>query len=611
MRPGAPTRFSRFAGPTLILLAAAVAVAPLMLRGNSCGHDFDFHLISWLDAQSCWRLGILYPHWTPSANFGAGEPRFVFYPPLTWMLGAALGFVLPWQLLPVALTFLLLAGTGLATRALARQALSGAAATLSGCAAIFSGYALFCAYERSAFGELTGGFWIPLLLLLILSPHRQRPVCGDPGLRDRNPGSAVWRRALDGSTAPLALVVAGAWLSNAPVGVMACYLLAAVAAAAALLSKSWAPVLRAAAAAALGMGLASVFLLPAAWEQPWADLKLAASESGAMIENSWLFARHADPALDYHDFVLHQASILAVAMVAVAVGGLLVSWRRKSLKAERRWWIPLALIPFAVLVLQFPISLPAWNLLLKLRFLQFPWRWLVALEAPMAIFFASAVWPTASARRWSRVAVAAACAAVFLAVTATAGRVFFQPCDEEDAVAGMLAKYRSGAGAGGTDEYEPPGADDSLLAFGLPAACLVADSSILLGKGSGEPDAVPVWDAAQGSCDETFAASPVRVKNHAEHFEMVANTGHAGYLVLRLRSYPAWRVEVNGRPVADLPQRDDGLIAVPVPKGPVDLAADWTTTPDVVAGRWLSGLALLLIAALCLLERKLSSPRLS
>jgi hypothetical protein len=211
MRPGAPTRFSRFAGPTLILLAAAVAVAPLMLRGNSCGHDFDFHLISWLDAQSCWRLGILYPHWTPSANFGAGEPRFVFYPPLTWMLGAALGFVLPWQLLPVALTFLLLAGTGLATRALARQALSGAAATLSGCAAIFSGYALFCAYERSAFGELTGGFWIPLLLLLILSPHRQRPVCGDPGLRDRNPGSAVWRRALDGSTAPLALVVAGAW----------------------------------------------------------------------------------------------------------------------------------------------------------------------------------------------------------------------------------------------------------------------------------------------------------------------------------------------------------------------------------------------------------------
>ena len=594
MRPRALTRQSRFAGPGLILFAAAVAVAPQLLRGNSCGHDFDFHLVSWLDAQSGWRLGIPYPHWAQSANFGAGEPRFVFYPPLTWMLGAALGFVLPWQFVPLALTFVLLAATGLATRALAREALSNGAATLAGCAAIFSGYALFCAYERSAFGELTAGFWIPLLLLFIL--------------RDRNSGSAWWRRALDGSTAPLALVVAGAWLSNVPVGIMACYLLAAAAAAAAVLSKSWAPAARAFAAAALGMGLASVFLLPAAWEQPWADLKQAASDPGEMIENSWLFGRHADPALGFHDFVLHQASMIAVIMLAVALGGLVVSRLRKSLNAERSWWIPLALIPLAVLFLQFPISLPVWNLLPKLRFLQFPWRWLVALEAPMAIFFASAVWPAASGRRWSRAAVAAACAAVFLAVTATAGLVFFQPCDEEDAVTGMLASYSSGVGVGGTDEYEPPGADDSQLATGLPGACLVGDPVTLLGEASGEPDAAPVWDAAQGSCEEAFAASPVRVKNHAEHFEIVANTSQAGYLVLRLRSYPAWRVEVNGLPVADLPQRGDGLIAVPVPKGPLNLTVDWTAPPDAVAGRWVSGLALLLLAALWSLERRLQRP---
>ena len=591
MRPSAPARWNQSAGPALILFAAAVAIAPQCLRGNSCGHDFDFHLVSWLDAQSSWRLGIPYPHWTPSANFNAGEPRFVFYPPLTWMLGAAMGSVLPWQLVPIALTFLLLAATGLAVRALARQALSSPAATLAGCAAIFSGYALFTAYERGAFGELAGGFWIPLLLLLIL--------------RDRNPAAPAIGRALDGSTSPLALVVAGAWLSNAPLGVMASYLLAAVALAASLLSKSWAPAIRAFVAAMLGMGAASIFLLPAAWEQPWADLKQAASDPGEMIENSWLFGRHADPALDFHDFVLHQVSIIAVVMIAVSLGGLLVSWLRKSLTPERRWWLPLALIPFAVLILQFPISLPVWNLLPKLRFLQFPWRWLVVLEAPMAIFFASAVWPAASARRWQRVAVAAACAAAFLAVTVTAGWVFFQPCDEEDAVAAMVARYRSGLGMGGADEYEPPGTDDSLLAIGLPAACLVGDPSTPLGKSSGQPDALPIWQPEQGSCDESFSASPMQAKNHAEHFEIAAQTGRAGYLILRLRSYPAWRVEVNSRPVANLPQRDDGLMAVPVPKGPVELTADWRTTPDVIAGRWLSGLALLLLAALWLLERRL------
>ena len=59
-----------------------------------------------------------------------------------------------------------------------------------------------------------------------------------------------------------------------------------------------------------------------------------------------------------------------------------------------------------------------------------------------------------------------------------------------------------------------------------------------------------------------------------------------------------------------LPERADGLMAVPVPQGPVDLTVDWTTTPDSIAGRWLSALALALLTALCLLERKFSRPRL-
>ena len=110
--PGKAIRWSCLVGPAVILVAAVVALAPQLVRGNSCGHDFDFHLLSWLDVQQNWRHGLFYPHWAPSANFGAGEPRFVFYPPLTWMLGALLGLALPWQWVPVALTFLLLAGTG-------------------------------------------------------------------------------------------------------------------------------------------------------------------------------------------------------------------------------------------------------------------------------------------------------------------------------------------------------------------------------------------------------------------------------------------------------------------------------------------------------------------
>jgi hypothetical protein len=531
------------------------------------------------------------------------------------MLGAALGLILSWPLVPVALTFLLLAATGLATRALARQALNEGAATLAGCAAIFSGYALFTAYERSAFGELAGGFWIPLLLLFILSPIRPESASGELQLHQVKPRQSLWRQAFNGSTAPLALVVAGCWLSNLPLGVMACYLLAAMALVLAMLSKSWAPVLRAAVAAALGTGLSAIYLLPAAWEQRWVDIRHATEDPGGMIENSWLFGHHADPALALHDVELHRVSLIAVSMIAVALGGVLVCWLHGRLKPGnpatlRRWWLLLAMISPAILLLQLPLSLPLWNLLPKLRFLQFPWRWLVALEAPMAIFFAAAIWPGNSAHRWRRAGVVAFCASLFLAATLFSARSFFQPCDDEDSVAGMMSAYHSGAGFVGTDEYAPPGADNTLVATGLPEACLAADAATMLGvvpNGLQGDEAVPVWSAAQGSCAATLNWQ----LDQPRHKRLKGIAPRAGALILRLRSYPAWRVTLNGQPVGDLPRRDDGLIDVPVPRGPIDLTVDWTTTPDVLAGRWLSALAVLALTGLWLLERKLRQPRLS
>jgi hypothetical protein len=600
----------RWVGPAVIVFAAAFAVAPQLLQGNSCGHDFDFHLVSWLDAQQGWRWGIPYPHWTSSANYGAGEPRFVFYPPMTWMLGAAMGMAMPWSLVPIALTFLLLAGTGLATRALAREALEDGAATLAGCAAIFSGYALFTAYERSAFGELAGGIWIPLLLLCLL---RQRATGRARAAEAGTGGVSLWGQWFEGS-ATIALLIAAAWLSNAPVGVMASYMLAAVAAVLAMRQRSWIPVVRASLGVVLGLGLAAIYLVPAAWEQKWVDIGEATNDPGLRVENSWLFAHHAEAALASHDLELQKVSLIAAAMIAMALAGIVVAfWRgrlRKNTRCARGFWLVLAAIPIAVLLLQLPVSWPVWNFLPKMRFLQFPWRWMVAVEAPMGIFIAAAVWQT---KRWRQIAVGALCALVFAAMVYVAGHTWFQVCDDEDAVAPMVAVAKTGAGFVGTDEYQPSGADDTQLAHALPGACLVTDADKTLGiapkDGQGSDDESPVWDETQGSCDQTFPASPVRVRGRAEHFGLLAVTDHAGYMVLRLTSYPAWQVTVNGRPVTDLPKRDDGLLAVPVLEGPVILSVDWTTTPDVVAGRWVSALSLLAIAGLGLLQRRLNRKR--
>jgi hypothetical protein len=588
---------SNILGPAIICFAAFIATSPDLIRGNSCGHDFDFHLASWLDVAASWRHGLFYPHWAPSPNYGAGEPRFIFYPPLTWMLGAAFGLIFPWKGVGLAITFSFLAATGLATRMLARQALSDGPATLAGCATLFSGYSMFTAYERSAFGELAGGFWIPLLLLLVF--------------RDCNPQGSVWRRAFDGSATLLALVVAGAWLSNAPLGVMASYLLAAVALAVALMQRSWSTILRSAVAVTLGLGLSAIYLVPAAVEQRWVQIRQATDDPGLAIENSFLFGRHADPSLELHDVELWRVSTIAVTMIALALLCAFIAWRRGQLR-QRSWWIPLVIIPFVVLLLQFPVSLPVWNILPKLRFLQFPWRWLVVLEAPFGIFFAAAIWPT---RRWFRVAVIAVCSAMLLSIFTVTLLLFHQPCDAEDKVAGMLSAFRSGQGFEGTDEYAPPGADNTLMAVGLPDACLTGNPATVLAKS--DDGNIPEWNPANGHCDAIYSWLRNKRQASPEHLRLVADIPHTGFLVLHLRRYAAWKVDLNGQTVSlearpiygSLPHRDDGLITVPVPQGPVRLDVDWTITGDVVMGRMISLMSLGYLAIVFLIERKLNAAR--
>ena len=310
------------------------------------------------------------------------------------------------------------------------RTLGDGAATLAGCAALYSGYSLFTAYERTAFAELAGGFTIPLVLYFALrETNSEKSNC----------------RAFVGNLIGIAAAIALCWLSNPTVGVMGCYLLAAVAVIVFAIDRSWARVMQAAAGAILGMGLIAAYLLPAAYEQHWVDIQKVTEDNGQTLENNWLFASHSDPGLAYHDVVLHTASVIAVSMIAVALCALLLCRLRNRIPGPARWFIPLALIPVAVLFLQFPFSRSVWNLLPELRFLQFPWRWLMVLEAPMGIFVAAALWPRNRTHHLQRFTVAVAAAGIFLTLTTWAAKDLFQGCDDEDAVSGMLPVYRAGS----------------------------------------------------------------------------------------------------------------------------------------------------------------------
>jgi len=545
--------------PELILFLACfvIVLAPLALRGTSCGQDFDFHLQSWMGAAQQWRQGVFYPHWFASANYQAGEPRFVFYPPFSWMLGAFLCIFFPSTWAPPFLfVAICLLAMGAACYKMACEWMPPAGAALTASLYIVSPYIFFVIYERSACGELLAAAWLPLLLLY--------------ALRDKS------------SMPQLALIIAALWLTDAPAAVMGCYALAVIVLVAAIAEHRWTLLVRAASATALGLGLAAVYIVPAVYEQRWVEIDRAIMP-GMRIQDSFLF-EHTGMA--YHDQVLRTASWIATSMLIATLIAAIGSFRVRKSQPLRAPLIALAAI---IAFLQFPISKFLWNVAPELRFLQFPWRWLLVLGLILAIF-AVLLLETINKRRTLNAVLVLAFAAVFCV---HAWRHFWLFCDDEDNVRAQIATLH-GNGFEGTDEYTPAHADNAAIQQNLAPVRVVsspdgdeADSSI---------EENPDWQPRES--DLVPAIIQFR-RAHIEHITVDIQTAQPGYAVFRLMDYPAWRVRVNNKLVTAIEHRDDGLLTIPIPAGTSTIEVQYSTTRDMWAGRIVSLISFLIWGVLC------------
>ncbi len=568
-----------------ILGCAIAAVLPLAIRGSSCGHDFDFHIQSWLAVAQQWRHGVIYPHWIDNANYGAGEPRLVFYPPLSWMLGALLGTILPWNAVPIAYTLIVFAGCGFSMHKLAREWLPTDAATLAACAYILNPYALFVAYERTAYSELAAGIWLPLLVLFALRLPSTSTKMGAPA---PDPGTWVFPGK---SVVSLALSVAAIWLTNAPAAVMTCYLLAGIAIWTLVTQRRWQPVLQAATGLILGLGLAAFYLVPAAWERRWVEIARAIGP-GMRIDDSFLFGRTGEA---FHDQVLRTASRIFVIMLVTLVASGWIAWKRNS---ARPLLLPLFSAATVLFALQFRWSRPVWLVAPELRFLQFPWRLSLILSVGLALALGAAAVPrqnvplSRSAR--FRIGLALVVAA---ALVITAARFFWQPCDEEDAVSAQVVLFQAGTGFEGTDEYTPSGADNSLVQQSLPPLRLLDATDAEVAAPDGYQDE---RNASYIPSDGNHLAVQAKIEQWLpEDKSLTITSQSSGFAVLRLMDYPAWRIFANGRPIDARPHREDGLVTIPIAAGTTQICIRYGVTSDVIWGRGLtiaSCLALIAVA---------------
>jgi uncharacterized membrane protein len=550
----------------LSFLISLAVVSPFFWLGNATGHDFQYHAASWLDAAGQWKEGVLYPRWTEWANYGFGEPRFIFYPPFSWMLGAALGLIAPWNSVPIAFIVLVQTFAGVSAYALARRVLESRAAALFCVAAyVANPYALLIVYWRSDFAELLADAFYPLFFLAALR------LCGLLNDGEETAEPHAYRKI-----AVFAATFAAIWLCNAPAGVIASYSIAALLAFAAWARRSWQPLARGAAGLLLGLGITAGYLFPAAYEQRWVNIAQALS-AGLLPTENFLYTQTLDAEHTLFNWI---ASTLAVLMIALAGFAALAARRRNGgpdRRSERALWQALLMLSALATLLMLRISSPLWTVLPKLRFVQFPWRWMSLLAVPLAIYLGVAM--TRGRLRWLWMVVTFS-----LLASAAVGLVKSAWWDTED-IPVLRAAIANGQGFDGTDEYDPLGDDHTNIPTKSPEV-QVLDTDTMQGPNKKPTIRVERWKP--------------------ETKEIRVSAPQPFYLGLRLLNYPAWQVELNGAVVSPRGGEDYNMMVVAVAAGESRLVVRFIRTWDRTVG----GVVTLggLVGVLALWRRRTPAP---
>ncbi len=361
----------------LLAFIALLMVSPFAVWGYPQTGDIGFYASSWLEMAHQWRHGIIWPQWASMANFGWGDPRLAFYPPLSQVLGGVVCSLLPAKLAIGVYTWAILLLAGVCCYRFAVSIGHSRVAPLAAAIYVANPYFMLDAHRRMAVPELLGCALLPLVF------------------------AASFELAEKGKSGclKLASIEALLWLTNIPVAIIASLACGIILLTEACRRRSLRCVGYLAAAAGLAVALDAFYLIPILTQLHW-------------IQSSALFGLRPED----HYLFRWSTEATAVDIGAWEVGGvealilLFVALRQRRLHGARQWVDrTLLLVAGIAFVMMLPVSQPIWRWVPEIRYIQFPWRWLMI---PSVVF--SVVVPSymgmseARIKRYGGIAVALA-----------------------------------------------------------------------------------------------------------------------------------------------------------------------------------------------------------
>lgn len=523
-------------------LGTGLAVQPLF--SNPLYTDGVLHFHRLVQLERAVRHGIIYPRWLPDLGWGFGFPVFNYYAPLSYYL------LLPFRWLGFPAQTVILIGLGKALWALSvamylwgRDLFGERAGIVAAFAAVYAPCVLNEVYQRVSLPCIWGLVWLALT------------------------GWAVRRTAAQGGVLFYAVAVlssAALLLTHNLTALMGIPLLSVYA-----LCLGWLygfhTALRSLLAFALGAGIASFFWIPMILE-------------GSYVK---LYQLYLPPFFNYHIHFLSLKELLAPpqpvdpaqanfsvpfslgwSQVALGLVGWASSGAQRSREARLHSWI-LSLTIIGLSVMALPITLPLWDRIPLLRFIQFPWRFVGPATLVLALMAGAGAEYLLGKTRWGIPVIVAGMMIFAITWLFPLPRPFQADPSPPDQIRFEIQTGALGATSAG--EYLPKWVHE-----------LPNPEMLLPLYEQAAPDyVIPRLDLTSLSSKDVVLEASYGLTEA----RLVVESENGFRLRFLWYFFPGWHAWLDGHPVPPVPDGPHGLLALDVPPGRHEVYVIFGDTP--------------------------------